>query len=376
MTTAIPIIIFLLILSVVIFIHELGHFLAARRAGIFVEEFALGMGPKLIEFKGKKPSLRQPPEGEEPEVTRYTLRALPIGGFCKMRGQDEDVPDDPEAMNNKSVGARMLVIAGGSVMNFILAFLIFFILTILQGYSVQEVQGLMPDSPGYNAGLQIGDRITHINGVRVNLLEDFMFMMESSGGREIDVRVNRSGEILHFAITPMRGPQGYLIGFNRTRRAGLLHSRPEDPGIPFQRAGVLESGFIAAETILFHVRTPFRLIARFAAGQTLPEGGGVMGPIGLGGQVVEVYQEVIQFGFLSTFLTMLFIMGLLNAALGIMNLLPIPALDGARLIFLAIEGIRRKPVPPEREAVVHLVGIVAILALAVFIAYRDIGRLI
>jgi len=117
------------------------------------------------------------------------------------------------------------------------------------------------------------------------------------------------------------------------------------------------------------------LLARFATGQTLPEGANVMGPIGLAGEVTQVYQQVIEYGILDTLLTMLFITALLNAALGVMNLLPIPAMDGARLVFLGIEGIRRKPVSPEREGMVHMVGFVVLILLAVFIAYRDIVRL-
>ncbi|MCL1843175.1 MAG: M50 family metallopeptidase [Defluviitaleaceae bacterium] len=369
MNTVIPILIFILILSVVIFIHELGHYLAARHGGIFVEEFALGMGPKVLGFKGKKKSL-------DGETTLYSLRLFPIGGFCKMRGMDGDVPDDPEALNNKSIKARTLVMAGGSMMNFFLAFALFFLWVMLHGYHVAEVAGINTEMPGYRAGLRTGDRITHINGARIGLYEDFIFMLDASGGHELDVRVNRNGERLNFAITPERRGDSYFIGFNPGRRFGLLHERPADPSIPFQRVRVHEGLRNSAEMILFHVRAPFRLLARWAAGDPMPEDAGIMGPIGIGGLVTEMYQEIAPHGFLTTLMTMLFITALINAALGVMNLLPIPAMDGARLVFLAIEAVRRKPVPPEKEAMVHMVGLVAILMLAVFIAYRDIVRLI
>jgi len=378
LVTATWIIIFILILSVVIFIHELGHFLAARRAGIFVEEFALGMGPKIIQLKGKKRSLPKA-DGEEGDVTLYTLRILPIGGYCKMRGQDEDVPEDPEAMNNKSVKARLLVIAGGSLMNFLLAFVLFFLLIMLNGHTVAEVMHLQTGAPGYQAGLQVGDRITHINGARIGVFEDLHFMLDMSGGQELDVRVNRGGERVDLQITPMLNENDrYIIGFHGGRRHGLLDERPEDPATTFRRVTVTGGLVAASETILSHVRTPFRLLSRLISGQQMPEGGGLMGPIGIAEQVVELghIAEEFQIGFLDQFLMILSLTALLNAALGVMNLLPIPALDGARLVFLVIEGIRRKPVPPEREAMVHLVGIVAILALAVFIAYRDIARLL
>ena len=373
----IPILIFILILSIVIFIHEFGHYIFAIRAGIFVEEFALGMGPKLFGFYGKKKSAHPKSDAEEDEYTLYSLRMFPIGGFCKMRGQDEDVPDDPEAMNNKPVFSRIMVIAGGSIMNFILAFVLFFALVMLRGFPVAEVTLLREDMPGYQAGLMIGDRITHINGVRVILYEDFMFMLDTSGGQELEVRVNRGAESLTFFITPVMGEDGnFLIGFRPGRRFGILQERFYDPYFPFYRVGIGEGLLTSAEMIGFHIRAPFRLLARFIAGSPMPEGGGVMGPIGIGGIITEVYQDVVEHGVLDTVLTMLFFTALLSAVLGVMNLLPIPALDGARLIFLFIEAIRRKPVAPEREAMVHFVGIVTLLMLAVFIAYRDIARLL
>ena len=432
LNTIVPIVIFIVILGIVIFVHELGHYLAAVKAGIFVEEFALGMGPVLYSFHGKRKSLHGKPkkadknesdndsseidnkygmadenditdeygivdennitdesntideddtiDEDEGEYTLYSLRAFPLGGFCKMRGQDEDVPDDPEAMNNKSVLARIIVIAGGSFMNFLLAFILFFTLVMLRGFPVAEVWALAQDMPGYQAGLMVRDRITHINGTRVNLYEDFMFMMDVTGGQELNVRVNRGGQRYNFNITPVLGPNGYLIGFAPGRRFGILHTRPENPeilpGILFQRVRVPEGMLTSAEMIIFHIRAPFRLLARFVAGQTMPEGGGVVGFIGIGGMVTEIYQEVIVYGILDTLLTMILFTALLSAMLGIMNLLPIPALDGARLIFLFIEGIRRKPVAPEKEAMVHFVGIVSLILLAVFVAYRDILRLL
>ena len=373
----VPILIFILILSIVIFIHELGHFLFAVRAGIFVEEFALGMGPKLFGFYGKKKSSHPKPDAEGDEYTLYSLRMFPIGGFCKMRGQDEDVPDDPEAMNNKPIFSRIMVIAGGSIMNFVLAFLLFFTLVMLRGYPVAEVTLLREDMPGYHPGLMIGDRITHINGTRINLYEDFMFMLDTSGGQELEVRVRRQTEYLTFFITPVIGEEGnFVIGFRPGRRFGILQERFYDPDFPFYRVGVGEGLVTSAQMIGFHFRAPVRILARFVAGSPLPDGGGLMGPIGIGGIITEVYQEVIVHGLLDTVLTMLFFTALLSAILGVMNLLPIPALDGARLIFLFIEAIRRKPVAPEREAMVHFVGIVTLMLLAVFIAYRDIARLL
>jgi len=362
---AVPILIFVLILGVVVFIHELGHYLMARRAGVFVEEFALGMGPKLLGFRGKS-------QVYEEDRTLYSLRMFPIGGFCRMRGMDDTVPDDPTALNNKTVLQRMSVIIGGSLFNFIAAFLLFFLLVLLDGYSFPQVHSVREDTPAYHAGLMAGDRITHINGRRVALFEDFVTQLEFSGGRPVDVRFVRDGQRHNMYITPVRVGNHFQLGFFMERRFGFLDTVPESG----QRVGVFGTMRTSAEMILFNMRMPFTLLARFIAGDTMPEGAGVMGPIGMAGEVTVIYQEVISRGILPTFLTMLFFTALLNAALGVMNMLPIPALDGARLVFLGIEGVRRRPVSPEREGLVHMVGFVLLMVLAVFIAYRDIVRLI
>ncbi|MCL1877357.1 MAG: M50 family metallopeptidase [Defluviitaleaceae bacterium] len=373
MDTIIGILIFILILGIVIFIHELGHFLAARRAGIFVEEFALGMGPKLFSFNGKKKSC-------DGETTMFSLRAFPIGGFCKMRGMDDESPNDPDAMNNKSIPSRVLVMAGGSLMNFALAFVLFFVLMMLQGYPVIGVAHVEPGMPAYQAGLLPGDRITHINGDRITLaggVEGLISALGRAGDAEVNLRVNRGGTRYNFALAPVLDDEGrYRIGISMasSRMSGLLEERPAD--YDFQRIGVVDGILGAGEMIVFHIRAPFRLLAQFIAGDPMPEGGGLMGPIGIGSVVVEVYQDTIQYGFIEMALTMLFFAGLLNAALGVMNLLPIPALDGAKLVFLAIEAVRRKPVPPEKEAYVHIAGMILMIALAIFIAYQDIARII
>jgi len=357
----------------------------ARRAGVFVEEFALGMGPKLFGFKGKpmKNQVKNEdiswssspdyiPEEAEPDATLYSLRLFPIGGFCKMRGADESIPDDPTALNNKTIPQRMFVMVGGSLFNFIMAFALFFILVLLDGYTVPQVYRIVPDTPAYHAGLLEGDRITHIDGRRVALFEDLVTQLEFSGGQPVDVRFVRDGEAHNVTITPMRGDNRFQLGFIMDGYVGLLGEVHEGQ----QRVGFWGTFVTSAEMIRFNLRMPFTLLARLIARESMPEGVGLMGPIGMGGEVIAIYQQVVEHGIIPTLLTMIFFAAFLNAALGIMNLLPIPALDGARLVFLGIEGIRRKPVSPEREGLVHLVGFVLLILVAVFIAYRDIVRLL
>ncbi|MCL2285888.1 MAG: M50 family metallopeptidase [Firmicutes bacterium] len=377
MSIGVPVLIFLLILGLVVFVHELGHFIMARRAGIFVEEFAMGMGPKLLTFKGKKKSL-SPIEGQE-NVTLYTLRALPLGGFCKMRGMEENVPEDTEAFSNKSVFSRFLVIAGGSAMNFLLAVLMFSILIFLTGYYTPIVTNVAQGMPAQQAGLQIGDRITHINGSRVSLWENFRFMLDTSGGSTMNVRVNRDGQRVNLSITPEMGTDGvFRIGMNPTSRVGFL-DRNHQYAATLERAGIVGSIGTAIDMIGFHIRAPFRILSRFVTRQPVPEGAEVVSIIGIGAQVTEIYQYTMaqeEYAIRSTVITMLFLAALISVAIGTMNLLPIPALDGARLVFLIIEGIRRKPVSPEREGMVHMVGFVLLIVLLLFVAYRDIANLV
>jgi len=365
MQNIIPILIFILILGIVIFIHELGHFLAARRAGIFVEEFALGMGPKLLSKHGRK-------KNRDGETTMYSLRAFPVGGFCRMRGQDDDIPDDPEALNNKSIPQRALVMAGGSLMNFLLAFVLFFVLVMVRGIPMPApeilVVGVDENLPGYAAGLRPDDVITHINNIAVQSQTDLVAIIAEADGGEISIRVDRSGTEYEIFVVPAVHEGRSVIGFTHL-------ARPQ-----FARARIHEGIISAGEMIGMQIAGPFRLLSQVIAGEQLAEGEGFVGPIGIGGMITEAYQVTMDTerggGIGNMVFAMAFFTAAISSALGVMNLLPIPALDGARLVFLGLEAIRRKPVPPEKEALVHMVGLVSLLLLAVFIAYRDIVRLI
>ena len=377
LNTGVPVLIFILILGLVVFVHEFGHYIMARRCGIFVEEFAMGMGPKILAFKGKKKSAN-PKEGEE-DVTLYTLRLLPLGGFCKMRGMEENIPNDSESMGNKSVFDRILVIVGGSTMNFLLALVIFAFLNFLSGYNTPTISYIVDHMPAQQAGLQVGDRITHINGSRVSLWDNFLFVRDMNGGNPMNMRVIRDGQRINLTAIPVPVSDGeYRIGLLPTFKVGRLTSIPEDI-VNYERAGIWGSFTTSVEMIGFHIRTPFRLLARFVSRQPVPEGVGVQSIIGIGAQVTEIYQTTIQFeeyAVRATVLTMLFLAGFISVAIGTMNLLPIPALDGARLVFLVIEGIRRKPVSQEREGMVHFVGFVILMILLVVVVYRDIVNLL
>ena len=376
------IIIALLVFGLIILVHETGHFVAARRFGILVEEFAIGMGPKLAGIQ----------RGE----TLYSIRAFPIGGFCRMYGDDadsmasrggddevEDISLRGRALNSKPIPQRIIVMLAGSLMNFLLAFVLFSMLAALTITATTTMRHISPGSPADQAGLAAGDRIVSINGRRIFLWDDIRFEIDSGYGRPIDVGFLRNGERFDITVTPVRIPDQnrYMMGIAPVERVGMFMQPQEGVyRITFFEAvrdGFMRIGFVT-RTIMI---TLVRLVT---APQTVIDQ--LVGPIGIVGIIDGTYQQVVEIAaeaqvprsavVLSLILTMANFGAFISANLGVFNLLPLPALDGGRIVFLTLEAIRRKPIPPEREGMVHLAGLVLLMILAVFIAYQDILRLV
>lgn len=371
-----PIFIAILIFGLVILVHELGHFIAARRSGVLVKEFAIGMGPKLI--------------GKQVGETLYSLRILPLGGFCLMLGDDADSMGDKEGdaeyteanalsdrtFNSKGIPQRMAIMFGGSFMNFVLAFVLFTLLAMLTGFATTTLHSVTEGSPAEAAGLMPGDRITSFNGSVIFLFEDISFGMATNDGRPVDLGFTRDGERHVATIVPEFVGDRYLLGIAPTRRFGLL----QDPSDAMERATLSHSISVGFFRIGFFVRTTLIGLVRLVTAQLGFDQ--LAGPIGIvsmiGGQyqttleVAEAANQGTAFVVLSLTLTMLQFAAFISANLGVLNLLPFPALDGGRIIFLTIEAIRRKPIPPEREGIFHIAGFVLLMILAVFIAYQDI----
>ena len=391
-----PILITIVIFGVVVLIHEIGHFVAARRCGVLVEEFAIGMGPKLF--------------GRQIGETLYTIRAIPIGGFCKMQGDDADVTadkknnvdeevaeiesedfqsvayyDQPDSeaegadrsFNTKSIPKRMIIMAAGSLMNFLLAFLLFATVSGLGGFGTTTVAHVTEGMPAEAGGLTAGDRITSINGTRIYIFQDIRFELDSSGGRPMEIGYVRDGQRRTTTVTPVYTNRGYMIGFGSYFRGGLFSEGESNAGVlDVAREGFFQIRFFVRANVL----TITRLITRQASSEQL------MGPIGIVGFVQDQYQAATevaaQEGVDSAMVRRGLIISLLgfcaviSASLGVINLLPLPALDGGRLVFLILEAIRRKPLPPEREGMVHLTGFVLLMILGVLIAYQDIMRMV
>lgn len=335
------IVIAFLVFGLLILVHELGHFLAARKNGILVEEFAIGMGPKLVGFQ----------RGD----TLYSIRLLPFGGFCKMLGEDEEVTDDERAFSNKSVGARIVVVVAGAAFNIILALIFACIFVGMAGSSTTHIGTVSEDTPAYEAGLRIGDKITQVDGHRIISSDEVGLYISLAKGNPVDVTYVRDGVSKNLTITPAKYEDGSF-------RIGVTF-QPINRGNIFE---VIKYGFIK---VAFWIKTVFLSLGMIFRGEVSRQDVG--GPIRIISEISKGYSESVKYGIRNAFLMISRYIVLLSANLGIMNLLPIPALDGGRLVFLLIEAIRRKPISREKEGYVHFVGFVLLMILMVFMVFND-----
>lgn len=330
MTTAIAAI---LIFFIVVLVHEFGHFAVAKLVGIKVDEFSIGMGPRVAKFD----------KGE----TEYSLRILPIGGYVKMEGEDEK-SDDERSFSNKSPISRILVLASGAIMNFILALLIFFVISLVVGSPTTTIDTVEDEGPAYEAGIRSGDEIISVNGKKISNWNESRDIITSSED-SVDITVLRDKKELKFTVTPKKDKNGNkLIGISAKTKASFF--------------GAIKYAF---RNLIFIISLMFDFIKMAITGNVSTSD--VAGPIG----VVQLIGESTRYGFLSVLNLAAFI----NINLGFFNLLPIPALDGSRILFIFIELLRGKPLDPEKEGIIHFVGFVILMALMIFISYNDLGRL-
>ena len=327
-----------IIFGLLIVTHELGHFMVAKMVGIRVHEFSIGMGPVVLSTR----------KGE----TVYSLRAFPIGGFNRMAGMEPGDLEDERGFNKKSVGQRMAVIVAGSAMNFLLA--IFLFIFVFMGIGVPSnttvVGGLLPGRPAEQAGLQRGDRILAVAGQEVDNWRELVEIIHRSPGKPLNLLVERAGKQMQFTVTPEMDPQSKvgLIGIEQMwKQLGFFSS--------------ILRGIQQAMAVGVLILTS---LVQMVTGQVPAE---VAGPIG----IVQLAGEAARLGLASV----LDFAGLLSLNLGIINLFPIPALDGSRLIFLGVEGVRGRPVNPERENFIHLIGFALLILLMIVITYQDLLRI-
>lgn len=356
---ALPVMIGILVFGVLIMAHEWGHFFAARKCGVLVEEFAIGMGPKLVGIQ----------RGE----TLYTIRLIPMGGYCKMLGDGEEEGagvEDDRAFNRKSLPRRMIIMLAGAAMNMALAVLLFFIVVYGGGFAAPVVRALSPGAPAEEAGVLPGDRIKKIGGFRIHTYEDILLAVSQSKGEAVDVTLDRGGQTLVKTITPVPNGDTFIIGVRPVIKTGLF----AETETAYERAGALESVAVSFWQMGFWIKSTF-----YGIGEMVNRNISVSemsGPIGVVNIIGETYEQSVKVSVWATIRTMLNIAGMLSASIGIFNLLPVPALDGGRFVFLLLEGLRGKPIPQEKEGMVHLIGFVMLMALGVFIAYNDILKLL
>lgn len=342
----ISILIAILMFSIIVIFHELGHFLLAKANGIRVNEFSLGLGPTLFGFK----------KGE----TLYSLKLLPFGGACAMEGEDES-SEDERAFNNKPVLARMSVVFAGPFFNFIMAFVFSLILIGANGYDKPVLSAATNGYPAQEAGLKAGDEILKLNHFRVHFFNEINYYAVFHPGETVDVTYQRDGKTLHAQVKPTfnKKENRYLYGFQGSGEK--YHGNVGE---------VITHSFYEVRRWIYVTIQSLRMLVTGGAGFN-----DLSGPVGIVSNVGSTYvQAVQQSGWVTGFLTVLTWAILLSANLGVMNLLPLPALDGGRLVFLIIEAIRRKPVPREKEGWVHAVGIVLLLGLMVVVMFNDIRK--
>ena len=298
----------LLIICVLIFFHELGHFMAAKACGVKVNEFAIGMGPKVLKKQ----------KGE----TLYSVRAFPLGGFCAMEGEDEDSQDE-RAFNRKSVWKKAIIIVAGAAMNLIIAIILMIAVNYMNGVPTTTISQVEENSPAYTAGIQKGDKILSINDKKINSWDDVQAVKNAVNTRELNIKVQSEKNI--------------------------VKASANGPSATWNMAKSMYSGL-------------YSLITGKVSAKELS------GPVGI------VY--LINKGISRGFATVLYLTSLISLNLAIINMLPLPALDGGRLLMVIIRRLTGKAISSKVEGVIHAVGLGLLLLLTIYVTWNDIVRFI
>lgn len=341
------IVISILVFSLLILFHELGHFSLAKLNGIRVNEFSLGLGPTIVGFT----------KGE----TTYSLKALPFGGACMMEGEDEN-SDDERAFNKKGVWARISVVAAGPIFNFIMAFVFSIVLIGCIGIDKPVLTDVMDGYAAQEAGLQSGDVIVGMGDKDIHFYKEISVYSAMHVGEPVEVRYERDGQEYTTLLTPKYDEESgrYLYGFISTSER--------------VRTGIFDTIKYSFYDVAYYIDVTIQSVKMlFSGGVTVND---LNGPVGIVQNMGQVYEESVENdGYYYAFLNMLNWTIMLSANLGVMNLLPIPALDGGRLVFLILEAIRGKAIDPNKEGFVHMVGIILLFGLMFVVMFNDIRRI-
>lgn len=338
------VIIFVLMFTVIVVAHEWGHYITAKKCGVLVHEFAVGMGPVLWSKQS----------GE----TLYSIRLLPIGGFCRM---EEEVGEgtNPRAMFSKKPWQKLLIVSAGAIMNFLLAWVLSSLLVSYTGVSSNVVANVEANSPAAEAGIAAGDKITAIDGIKVNDLSDVHNLLTNES-KAYTFSITHDGEKKEVVVTSR------ILGDESSPRFGFTVKKNH-----FNVWMNIKMGFLYMISVIAMVWESLVGLVSGAIG--FDQMAGIVGVVDVGSKVWDSSMEVG--GVNLAIMSMVQMAALLSANLGVMNLLPLPALDGGRIFFILIEMISGKAVPPEKEGAVHFIGMVLLMLLTVVVLYNDIMRL-
>ena len=336
------IILAILAFGVLVIVHEFGHFITAKRGGVQVNEFWIGMGPTLLKHEHKG--------------TLYCLKLLPFGGACVMEGEDGE-SENEHAFGKAKLPRRMLIVCAGALMNFLVGFLI--VLAVMQpngpngGYIVSTIASVDPASTA--AGdLKAGDEILKIDGYHILVRSDFEIALSRTASTTHEVTVRREGEKVTLPSVKL---EATVTDANGNKRIGITFAElPDSLGMHLS---------MSVRTAVNYARLVWSSVGMLVRGQVGVDQ--LAGPVGM----AEVMADTAKYSMISFFQLVAFI----SINLGVMNLLPLPALGGGRLVFLIIEGIRRKPVPPRYEGYVHAAGLMLLLMLMVYVTGQDVLRI-
>ncbi|MFA5527251.1 MAG: RIP metalloprotease RseP [Peptostreptococcales bacterium] len=323
------------IFGILIFVHEAGHFMAAKAVGIRVNKFAIGMGPVI--FKKQK--------GE----TEYSLRAFPMGGFVKMEGEDED-SDDARSFEKKSTFQKVLVLIAGSAMNFIFAIILVIFLFAYTGFPSNEnvIGEIVPGNPAEQAGIMAGDRVLEINSVEITSWDAVLENVSESDGRPLTFKIDRDGEVFNIEVESISEQGRQVVGIIPSRERSLLKSVKEGVGATFELMGMM-----------------LQFLGSILRGQASTND--VMGPVG----IISAVGDVAKLGFIY----LVNFTAMISLNLAVINMIPFPALDGGRLILTIIQGITGKKINPDMEGIIHFIGFAILIGVMILVTYKDIGRL-
>ncbi len=343
----------ILVFGLIVLIHEFGHFIMAKRCGIGVLEFAIGMGPSVVSFV----------KGE----TKYSINIIPFGGYCMMQDEDAEAVDD-KSFNSKSVWARIAVIAAGPVFNFLLALVLGIVLVSAVGYDSPQLIDVQEGFPAQEQGMQAGDIITRLDGEPVVIYRDVRLHMMLNPVKTVEVEYKRPStdgktmETRTALITPKYSEE------YGTYMLGIVVNGAYQPV-----EGIGETLKYGAYEAVFNIKNTIKSIGMMIRGQVGMDD--MAGPIQMVSIIDDTVDHNLQYGIRVMLLSVANLCVLLSANLGVMNLLPIPALDGGRLLFLLIEAVRGKPLDKKKEGFVHMIGMAFLMTLMIMILFNDVSKL-